>query len=169
MAAGSVMVSMTSFTSSMGMSPITRILLASSSVRLSGSFRFSPGDGGAAPQAPGPRGAPPGSRSPPPGPLRRVPLLPALALPGMGSGVPLSMLAAELLVLSFLLKSGVVGTATVLTAAGGGTNTHHGTPTRDWKRLTHLPTPLLHPPAPGSCSPRYLGATPAGHPRRPAR
>lgn len=46
MAAGSVMVSITSFTSSMGMSPITRILLASSSVRLSGSFRFSPGDRG---------------------------------------------------------------------------------------------------------------------------
>lgn len=45
MAAGSVMVSMTSFTSSMGMSPMTRIRLASSSVRLSGSFRFSPGMG----------------------------------------------------------------------------------------------------------------------------
>lgn len=39
------MVSMTSFTSSMGMSPMTRIRLASSSVRLSGSFRFSPGMG----------------------------------------------------------------------------------------------------------------------------
>lgn len=42
MAAGSVMVSMTSLTSSMGMSPITRSRLASSRVRFSGSFLFSP-------------------------------------------------------------------------------------------------------------------------------
>lgn len=83
MAAGSVMVSMTSFTSSMGMSPMTRIRLASSSVKLSGSFRFSP---------------------------------------GRGSGVLASRLAAELLLLSFLLKRGVVGTATVLTAAGRDTS-----------------------------------------------
>lgn len=167
------MVSITSFTSSMGMSPITRILLASSSVRLSGSFRFSPGDRGQHLRHRDPK-EPHGDLGAPPGP----PLLPTLALPAMGSGVPVSMLAAELLVLSFLLKSGVVGTATVLTAAGGGTNTPHGTPTMDWKHLVHtgqhpsrLLTPLLHPPpqAPGSCSPRYLGATPAGHPRRRAR
>ena len=42
MAAGSVMVSMTSLTNSMGMSPITRSRLASSRVRFSGSFLFSP-------------------------------------------------------------------------------------------------------------------------------
>lgn len=42
MAAGSVMVSITSLTSSMGMSPITRSRLASSRVRFSGSFLFSP-------------------------------------------------------------------------------------------------------------------------------
>lgn len=42
MAAGSVMVIMTSLTSSMGMSPITLIRLASSRVSASGSFRFSP-------------------------------------------------------------------------------------------------------------------------------
>lgn len=42
MAAGSVIVSMTSLTSSMGMSPITRSRLASSRVRFSGSFLFSP-------------------------------------------------------------------------------------------------------------------------------
>lgn len=36
------MVSMTSLTSSMGMSPITRSRLASSRVRFSGSFLFSP-------------------------------------------------------------------------------------------------------------------------------
>lgn len=42
MAAGSVMVSMTSLTSSMGMSPMTRSRLASSRVRFSGSFLFSP-------------------------------------------------------------------------------------------------------------------------------
>lgn len=45
MAAGSVMVSMTSLTSSMGMSPITRSRLASSRVRFSGSFLFSPAEG----------------------------------------------------------------------------------------------------------------------------
>lgn len=45
MAAGSVMVSMTSLTSSMGMSPITRSRLASSRVRFSGSFLFSPAGG----------------------------------------------------------------------------------------------------------------------------
>lgn len=44
MAAGSVMVSMTSLTSSMGMSPITRSRLASSRVRFSGSFLFSPAE-----------------------------------------------------------------------------------------------------------------------------
>lgn len=38
------MVSMTSLTSSMGMSPITRSLLASSRVRFSGSFLFSPAE-----------------------------------------------------------------------------------------------------------------------------
>lgn len=40
-----------------------------------------------------------------------------MALPGRGSGVLASRLAAELLLLSFLLKRGVVGTVTVLTAA----------------------------------------------------
>lgn len=40
-----------------------------------------------------------------------------VTLPGRGSGVLASRLAAELLLLSFLLKRGVVGTATVLTAA----------------------------------------------------
>lgn len=77
----------------------------------------------------------------------------------MGSGVPVSMLAAELLVLSFLLKSGVVGTATVLTAAGGGTHTPHGTPTMDWKRLVHTgqhPSRLLTPLLPPAPSPREL-------------
>lgn len=39
------MVSMTSLTSSMGMSPITRSRLASSRVRFSGSFLFSPAEG----------------------------------------------------------------------------------------------------------------------------
>lgn len=38
------MVSMTSLTSSMGMSPITRSRLASSRVRFSGSFLFSPAE-----------------------------------------------------------------------------------------------------------------------------
>lgn len=42
MAAGSVMVIMTSLTSSIGMSPITRIRLASSRVKASGILRFSP-------------------------------------------------------------------------------------------------------------------------------
>lgn len=42
MAAGSVMVIMTSLTSSIGMSPITRMRLASSRVSASGSLRFSP-------------------------------------------------------------------------------------------------------------------------------
>lgn len=41
-AAGSVIVIMTSLTSSIGMSPITRIRLASSRVNASGIFRFSP-------------------------------------------------------------------------------------------------------------------------------
>lgn len=40
-----------------------------------------------------------------------------VTLPGRGSGVLVSRLVAELLLLSFLLKRGVVGTATVLTAA----------------------------------------------------
>lgn len=40
-----------------------------------------------------------------------------VTLPGRGSGVLASRLAPELLLLSFLLKRGVVGTATVLTAA----------------------------------------------------
>lgn len=40
------------------------------------------------------------------------------ALPGMGSEALVSMLMEELLLLSFLLNSGALGTATVLTAAG---------------------------------------------------
>lgn len=74
--------------------------------------------------------------------------------------MPASMLVAKLLLLSFLLKSGAVGTVTALTVAAG----------EQTAVSTREPHPRCSSDSTGpAITLRYLSVTPAGRPLQPAQ